>query len=79
MTINALTASESVYNRVKDGTEKILLYKTESKIGLVDEGVERTAGLSISKNKKLSELLGFVSKSLFIYSLKNFSSSRTIK
>lgn len=38
-----------------------------------------TEGISILNNKKVAELLGFVSKSLFIYSLKNFSSSKRVR
>ena len=36
-------------------------------------------GFSIKKNKKIAELWGFSNKSLFIYSLKKFSSTKRVK
>jgi predicted nucleotidyltransferase len=36
-------------------------------------------GFSIKKNKKLSHIFGYYNKSLFIYSLNNFSSTKRVK
>ncbi len=51
---------------------KLILGSTLSRT-LIEEGI------SILKNKKMSELLGYQSKSMFVYSLRDFTSSKRVR